>query len=64
MTQAEIIQKLTDLCTTSGLSYNGVPPVAVSPGVWMFYAVECSKHGHCRQLPRYAACIGDKFVLS
>ena len=64
MTNAELIQKVTDLCVSSGLSYNGVSPTAVSPGVWMFYAVECSRMGHCRQLPRFAALIGERLVLA
>ena len=64
MSQAELIQKLSDLCITAGLSMGSTPPVAVSPGVWMFYAVECSKFGHCRQQPRYAAMMGDRLIFT
>ena len=64
MTQRELIQKITDVCIGAGLSYDGLPPVQVSPGVWMFYAVECSRKGHCRQHPRYAIQKGDRVILS
>ena len=59
MTQHELIQKVSDLCLSFGLSYDGAPPVPVSPGVFMFYAVECSRLGHCRRTPRYAVQYGD-----
>ena len=64
MNQTELVQKITDLCISSGLSMGAAAPVAVSPGVWMFYAVECSRLGHCRQLPRYAKMMGDRLIFT
>ena len=63
----ELINKITDLCVTSHLSYDGSLPVSVGPGVWMFYATEmsesCTKHGSCRQTPRYIVQLGDRVAF-
>lgn len=58
MTQRTLIDRLLTLCEEEGLSYDGTPPIEVSPGIWRFLAVEkspqCVKHGHCRQMSHYA----------
>ena len=67
MTIQQLVQKIEDLCILSGLSYDKTPPVAVSPGVYMFHAVEmnesCKKGGACRQRPHFAVQYGDTFRL-
>ena len=64
MKQTELIQKIQDCCVSSGLSYAGMPPDQISPGVWLFYAVKCSDRGACRQTPRYAVEKGDRVILA
>ena len=63
----ELIHQITDLCAESELSYDGGRPVSVGPGVWMFYATElsenCTKHGSCRQTPRFVVQLGDKLAF-
>ncbi len=63
----DLINKITDLCVTSHLSYDGSRPVSVGPGVWMFYATEmseeCTKHGSCRQTPHYVVQLGEKLAF-
>jgi hypothetical protein len=60
----DLITKISDLCVTSHLAYDGSRPVSVGPGVWMIQATEmseqCTKHGSCRQTPRFVVQLGDK----
>ena len=60
----ELIQKIEECCLSNGLSYDGNCPQQVSPGVYMFYAVECSRRGSCRQFPRFVIQMGDKVKLA
>ena len=63
-----LMLQIGQLCMQRGLSYRNSPPVQVSPGVWMFYAVpmdeSCSKHGSCRQRQFYAIDVGGKLKLT
>ena len=67
MRQSELVTHLSNLCVENGLSYDGSTPVPVSPGVYMFQAVEmnasCKTNGHCRQKSYYAIQYKDKLVL-
>ena len=68
MTISELITALSNLCKENGLSYGSVEPVCVSPGVWMFEAIEmsatCTSGGACRSRHHYAVQYKDKLVLS
>ena len=63
-----LMVQIDNLCIQQGLSYQHNPPVQVSPGVWMFYAVpmdnSCSKHGSCRQRQFFAIDVGGKLKLA
>ena len=63
----DLINKITDLCVTSHLAYDGSRPVSVGPGVWMIQATEmseeCTKHGSCRQMPRFVVQLGDRVAF-
>ena len=67
MTQSELVTNLSNLCVENGLSYDGSAPVSVSPGVYMFQAVEmntsCKNNGYCRQRSYYAVQYKDKLRL-
>ena len=62
-----LMHQIDNLCTQRGLSYRHTPPVQVSPGVWMFYAVpmdrDCKNYGSCRQRQFYAIDIGGKLKM-
>ena len=64
---SDLISKISALCSTSDLSYDGSRPVSVGPGVWMIQATEmsesCTKHGSCRQTPRYVVQLGDRVAF-
>ena len=49
---AELIQNIADVCLQNGLLYDNMPPVQVSPGVFMISAVvmneQCKTRGNCR----------------
>ena len=62
-------QRLQELCIERGLCYNHSPlPLCVSPGVFMFYAtpltMNCTRHGHCRQLTFYAVVKGEHIYIN
>ena len=63
----DLINKITDLCVTSHLAYDGSRPVSVGPGVWMIQATEmseeCTKRGSCRQMPRFVVQLGDRVAF-
>ena len=63
----ELIHQITDLCDSEHLSYDGARPVSVGPGIWMIQATEmseeCTKHGSCRQMPRFVVQLGDKLAF-
>mgnify|MGYP000515760325 CR=1 FL=1 len=63
----ELINKITDLCVTSHLAYDGGRPISAGPGVWMIQATEmneeCTRHGSCRQMPRFVVQLGDKLAF-
>ena len=67
MTHLDLIGMITDLCYNNGLNYDRTPPVQVSPGVFMFNAVEmsdsCKQRGHCRMRSYYAVSKNNKLVL-
>ena len=67
MKQKTLISLLQNLCEEKNLSYDGTPPIEVSPGVWRFLAVErseqCMRHGYCRQLSHFATMSGDTMKL-
>ena len=67
MKHSELVTLLNNLCVENGLSYDGNIPVAVSPGVYMFQAIEmntgCKLKGNCRQRNYYAIQYKDKLVL-
>ena len=68
MTISELVSGLTNLCKENGLSYGSSEPVAVSPGVWMFDAIEmndnCTVSGNCRSRQHYAVLKGSTFALT
>ena len=63
-----LMYQISNLCIQQGLSYQHNPPVQVSPGVWMFYAVpmdgNCQKYGSCRQRQFFAIDVGGKLKLA
>ena len=63
----ELIHQISDLCNSEHLSYDGSRPVSVGPGIWMIQATEmteqCTKHGSCRQMPRFVVQLGDKVAF-
>jgi hypothetical protein len=63
----ELIDKISDLCVTSRLAYDGSRPISVGPGVWMIQATEmseeCTRHGSCRQMPRFVVQLGDRVAF-
>ena len=67
MRQSELVTNLSNLCVENGLSYDGSAPVPVSPGVYMFQAVEmnesCKNNGYCRQRSYYAVQKDNRLVL-
>ena len=62
-----LIKKIFDLCTSRGLSYSGMAPVQVSPGVYLIYATEmnysCKSHGHCRQKTYTIVEVGNQLKI-
>ena len=66
-TLSDVMLMIEALCLHHGMSYQHSPPVQVSPGVWMFYAVEmndsCKKHGSCRQRQHFAIDVGGRLRL-
>jgi hypothetical protein len=68
MTIKELVSGLTNLCKENNLSYGDSEPVCVSPGVWMFDAIEmnetCTNGGSCRSRQHYAVLKGSTFALT
>ena len=68
MTINELVTSLSNLCKENGLSYGSAEPVCVSPGVWMFEAIEmnevCKTGGACRSRQHYAVLKGSTFALT
>ncbi len=68
MTISELVRRLSDLCVMNNLSYDRTPPVQVSPGVFMFNAVEmnmkCKSKGECRQRQLYVIVKGNELTLA
>ena len=66
-TMKDLMVKIDFLCLQHGLSYHHHPPIQVSPGIYMFYAVKmddnCRNHGSCRQQQYYAIDIGSSLKL-
>ena len=64
----DLIYRIGTLCSHIGLSYHNNPPIQVSPGIWMFYAVRmddpCRKYGSCRQYQFYAIDTGSELRLA
>ncbi len=63
MTNENLIHLIGDCCKKNHLAYKDLSPQQVSPGVWRFYAVECSHEGHCRQMSYYAHIMNNEAVL-
>ncbi len=67
-TLKDLMVKIDFLCLQHGLSYHHQPPLQVSPGIWMFYAVKmddnCKHHGSCRQQQYFAIEVGNTLKLS
>ena len=67
-TLTDVMLKIESLCTQNGLSYQHHAPIQVSPGVWMFYAVDrdynCTKFGSCRQRQHFAIDVGGRLSLA
>ena len=68
MTINELVTSLSNLCKENGLSYGNAEPVCVSPGVFMFEAIEmnatCKTGGACRSRQHYAVLKGNTFALT
>jgi len=64
----DVMLKIDSLCLQNGMSYQRTAPIQVSPGIWMFYAVEmndsCRKHGSCRQRQHFAIEAGGHLKLA
>ena len=67
-TLSDVMIMIESLCIQNGLSYQHHAPIQVSPGVWMFYAVErnesCTKFGSCRQRQHFAIDVGGSLRLA
>ena len=67
-TLSDVMLMIESLCVQNGLSYQHHAPIQVSPGVWMFYAVErddnCTKYGSCRQRQHFAIDVGGRLRLA
>ncbi len=63
----ELIQSIADVCLQNGLLYDNMPPVTVSPGVYMISAVamheQCKKRGNCREQRFYVTHINGGYKL-
>ena len=66
-TTTELIEGIRQLCVENALSYDGTPPVGVSPGIYMFYATEmnvkCKTMGQCRERAHYVIIKGNELAL-
>ena len=62
-TVTEVERALKQLCVENGLSYGGHAPIAVSPGVWLFYASRCDRWGSCRQRQYFATQLTERWTL-
>ena len=67
-TLSDVMLMIESLCVQNGLSYQHHAPIQVSPGVWMFYAVDrdynCTKFGSCRQRQHFAIDVGGRLRLA
>ena len=67
LTLNDVMVKIESLCVQNGLSYQHHAPIQVSPGVWMFYAVErdynCTQYGSCRQRQHFAIDVGGRLKM-
>ena len=62
-TVSDIQLALQQLCLQNGLTYGGAAPLAVSPGVFMFYGSRCDRWGACRQRQYFATQLNNKWML-
>ena len=64
---SELIQNISDVCLQNGLLYDNMPPVQVSPGVFMISAVtmneQCTSWGNCRAQNFYVTHINGGYKL-
>ena len=67
-TLSDVMLMIESLCVQNGLSYQHHAPIQVSPGIWMFYAVDrdynCTKFGSCRQRQHFAIDMGGRLSLT
>ena len=67
-TLSDVMLMIESLCVQNGLSYQHHAPIQVSPGIWMFYAVDrddnCTKFGSCRQRQHFAIDMGGRLRLA
>ena len=67
-TLSDVMLMIESLCVQNGLSYQHHAPIQVSPGVWMFYAVDrdynCTQFGSCRQRQHFAIDVGGRLRLA